>query len=419
VSHPIHQHTFPNGLTLLAERMDDVRSAALNFLVPAGCVFDPPRRLGMASLLCELLTRGAGNRDSRQLALALDNLGVDHRESVGNRHARFWGATLARNLPGALELYADILLRPHLPEEELEPVKALALQDLQALEDEPQALVMRSLHKHNYPVPLSNDSTGTAEGIEATTLEEIRAFHGERFRPAGSILSVAGDIHWEELRDQVGALFGGWQGEADQELDLGPEPEHRDHVTKESEQTHIAVAYPSVPVVHPDYYNALGAVNVLHGGMSARLFTEIREKRGLCYAVSAGYQAFKDRGSIVCYSGTTNQRAQETLDQLLYELARLAEGILPDEVERVQAGLKSTLIMRQESTSARAGVLANDWYYFGRVRGFDEIRAAIDGLTPSSIVEHVRRFPPRDFRIVTLGPSALRVSAQEELKTTH
>src|SRR5438876_7985428 len=145
VPQEVYQHTFANGLTLLAERMEHVRSAALNFLVPAGCVYDPPERLGTASMLSELITRGAGKRDSRELTLALDNLGLDRDETVGSMHMRFWGATLDRNLPAVLEIYADILRRPHLPEDELEPVQALALQDLQSLEDEPRQKVLIEL----------------------------------------------------------------------------------------------------------------------------------------------------------------------------------------------------------------------------------------------------------------------------------
>src|SRR5215468_6940176 len=153
VSQDIYQHTFDNGLTLLAERMEHVRSAALNFLVPAGCVYDPPDHLGMASVLAGLITRGAGKRNSRELTLALDNLGLDRDESVGSMHMRFWGATLSRNLPAALELYADILRRPHLPEDEMDAVKALALQDIQSLEDEPRAKMMIELRKQHFPPP--------------------------------------------------------------------------------------------------------------------------------------------------------------------------------------------------------------------------------------------------------------------------
>src|SRR5438105_8101117 len=117
--------------------MEHVRSAALNFLVPAGCAYDPPESPGLASVLSEMITRGAGGRDSRALTEALDNLGLDRDESVGSLHMRFWGSTLARNIPAALEIYADVLRRPRLPAAEIDAVKALALQDLQGLEDEP------------------------------------------------------------------------------------------------------------------------------------------------------------------------------------------------------------------------------------------------------------------------------------------
>lgn len=405
----VFQHTFANGLTLLAERMEHVRSAALNFLIPAGCAYDPAAELGIGSVLADLITRGAGERDSRALTLALDNLGLDRDESVGTMHTRFWGATLSRNLAPALEIYADILRRPHLPEAEIEAVQALALQDLQSLEDEPRQKVLIELRKRHFPAPLGHDRRGTVNGIENLTIAKVRAHFRRLFGPQGSIISVAGKIEWEALRDQVGRLFGDWQGPKESSLMLAPALEQRAHIQKETTQTQIALAYPSVPIGDPDYYRAMGAVNVLSGGMSARLFTEVREKRGLCYAVWASYSTFKDRASVFCYAGTTNERAQETLDVTLKELRRLPDGIEPEEVERVKAGLKSSLIMQEESTSARAGSLASDWYYLGRVRSFDEIQSAVNGLTPEDITAHLRRYPLKDFTLVTLGPKGLTV----------
>jgi predicted Zn-dependent peptidase len=406
----IFHETFPNGLTLLAERMKQVRSAALNFLVPAGCAYDPPEHQGIASVLADLIIRGAGQRNSRELTLALDNLGLDRDESVGSLHVRFWGATLSRNLPAALEIYADILRRPHLPADQLDAVKALAFQELQSIEDEPKQKVLIELRRRHYPAPLGQDRRGNREGIESLSADTIRSHYQRLFQPRGTILSVAGNIDWKKLRDQVGRLFGDWKGNPEPALTLGPTLTPREHIEKETTQTQIGIAYPSVPIGHEDYYAAQGAVNVLSGGMSARLFTEVREKRGLCYAVWASYQTFKDRASVVCYAGTTNERAQETLDVTLQELKRLEQGIEAEEVERVQAGLKSSLIMQEESTSARAGTLASDWYYLGRVRPLDEIQAAIDSLSPQGITEHLHRHPPRDFTIVTLGPKPLRMS---------
>jgi predicted Zn-dependent peptidase len=387
--------------------MDHVRSAAVNFLVPAGCVYDPPEQLGLVSIFSDMITRGAGDRDSRALTLAMDSLGLDHSESVGQLHLRFWGSTLARNIPPALELFADVLRRPHLPAEELDSVKALALQDLQSLEDEPRAKVMVELRRRFWPAPLGQDRRGTPESIAGIMPQSLRAFHDARFGPKGVILSVAGNMEWQPLRDQVEKLFGDWTGAGTPPPELVVPIKGNAHLEKDTTQTQIVIAYPSVPFGHAEYYAALGAVQVLSGGMGARLFTEVREKRGLCYAVSANYQTFKQVAGVLTYAGTTTERAQETLDVTIAELKRMSDGVTDEEVQRVRAGLKSSVIMQEESTSSRAGALASDWYYLGRVRPTEEIQQAIDALSPASILEHVNKYPPRDFTIVTLGKNAL------------
>jgi predicted Zn-dependent peptidase len=150
---------------------------------------------------------------------------------------------------------------------------------------------------------------------------------------------------------------------------------------------------------------------VLSGGMSARLFTEVREKRGLCYTVYATMHSLKDRGSVLCYAGTSSERAQETLDVTLGELERLADGITADELARLKARVKSGLIMQQESSSARSGAIARDWYHLGRVRTLNEVGRLVDALTEKSISDYLAAHPPRDFTIVTLGPEPLRFPA--------
>lgn len=395
-------------MVLLAEHMEHVRSAALNFLVPAGCAYDPPGGKGTASIFSEIITRGAGKRSSRELSLALDNLGLDRDESTGQIHMRFWGATVAKNIPAALEIYADILRRPHLPDDELSPVQALALQDIQSLEDEPRGKVIVELRKRYWPAPYGNDRRGTPQDIAKITPNKIRKFYRDTFGPRDTILSVAGNIDWPRLKEQVETLFGDWESTSDRPLQTKEGPGGIKHLKKDTTQTQIAIAYPSVPFGHPDYYTANGAIQVLSGGMGARLFTEVREKRGLCYSVSASHQTFKDRACVIVYAGSTNERAQETLDVTVAELNRLCEGVSDEEVQRVKAGLKSSVIMQQESTSSRAGSLAGDWYYLGRIRPREEIQAAIDGLSSKKIVEHVKKCPVRDFTLVTLGPKSLK-----------
>jgi len=407
----IYTHTFANGLTLLAERMDHVRSAAFNFMLPAGFVYEPPAHRGVASVLMELLTRGAGDRDSRQLSLALDSLGLDHGESVGPLHAYLSGATLARNLPAVLDLYHDILRKPHLPEDEVDSVKDLLLLDLQGLEDDPQEKVMVELYERHYPNPLGADRRGTPETVASIKHKLVNDHYRRYFQPRNAIVSVAGNIEWEPLRDQIARLFGDWTPGEPPSLKLGATGAKLTHLPKEQTQTLIAMACPSVPFGHPDYYAAMGAVNVLGGGMSSRLFTEVREKRGLSYSVGATYRTFKDRATILAYAGSKSERAQETLDVMWAELQRLVQGIDAEELHRVKVGLKTSLVMQQESSRSRAGSLTGDWYYLGRIRNLDEIQAAVEQLTAESIVNYLQRHPLRDFTVVTLGPQELTMPA--------
>lgn len=403
----VWQHTLANGLVLLAERMEHVRSAAINFLVPAGSAFDSPGKFGTATVLADLITRGAGDRDSRELSLALDNLGVDRDESVGAINMRFWGSTLSTNAYAALDIFADVIRRPHFPEEELEAAQSLALQDILGLEDSPQQKVMVELRRRYYPPPLNRDRRGLTADIESLTIEDVRRQHRKLFRPNGAILSVAGNIEWERLRDQVEKLFGDWpRGEAIEPVPQPHAPESH-HIQKDTQQTQIAWAWPSAPIGDGQYYAARAAEGVLSGGMSARLFTEVREKRGLCYSVGVRHETFKDRGTMVGYAGTGADRAQQTLDVTLAELKRLKDGATDDEIDRVKAGLKSSLIMQEESTSARAGSIASDWYFLGRVRDFDEIQRQIDGLNPAAIAGYLEKYPVQDVTLVTLGPAAL------------
>lgn len=403
----LFQHTYPNGLTLLAERIDHVRSATMYFMVPAGYVNEPADRLGLAGVLAEMLSRGAGNCDSKQLSLALDNLGADRSEAAGAFNITLSAGTLARNLASVLRLYADVIRRPWLPDEELAPAVDLARQDLQGLDDSPSDLCLLELKRRYYPVPYNRNQYGTSDTLTTITPADVRRFHAERFRPNGAILSVAGNLDWPRLQSQVGELFGDWTGVAATPV---PSPDHRPesgHITKDTNQTQIGVAYPTAPFGSDDFYPARGAIAVLSGGMSSRLFTEVREKRGLCYSVSASYDQVKGMASVVCYAGSRTEKAQETLDVTVGELRRLKDGIADEEVDRVRAGLKTSLIMQQESTAARAGAMAADWFYLGRVRTIDEIQTAIDGLTPGSLLAHLDRYPAKDFTVVTLGPKPL------------
>lgn len=408
----LEQHVFPNGLVLLAEPMPGVQSAAFTFLLPAGAAFEPEDRGGSASMLAEWITRGAGGRSSRELLTALDNLGVNHAEGAHTVHTGVSGATLGRNLLPALEIIADVLRRPTLDEAEIEPIRALALQSLQSLEDDPSSKVIHELRRRHFPDPWGRSAVGTANGVENASPDDLRAFHQVGYRPNGSILAVAGAIDWATLRRAVERLFGDWPERPAPAVRLRPGGDLRAHLLKETNQTQIALAYPAVTLDHPDYYRARAATAILGGYSSARLFTEVREKRGLCYSVYAHYEALRDRAAVLCYAGTSSERAQESLDVTLQEIRRLArEGVRIDELDMMRAGLKSSLIMQQESTMSRSGALASDWYYLGRVRSLEEIARALDALTPEDVSTYAASQPIDEATIVILGPESLATPA--------
>lgn len=388
--------------------MRSVESAAFSILVPAGAGHDPVGLVGRASLTSELLLRGAGDRDSRQLVNDLDNLGVERGESVSTVHANFGGATLAENIHAALAIYADLLRRPHLPEDKLEACRQVILQELYAVEDEPAHKLMQELRRTHFAPPYGRPPQGEIEGVEALSIDDARECFIAHYQPRGTILGVAGKLDWPRLKEQVGELLGDWPEMTASELPAAQSRSGRVHLDYDANQTQIGIAYDSVPYRHPDYYHASAGVGVLSSGMSARLFTEVREKRGLCYSVYASYQTTRDLGAVLCYAGTSAERAQETLDVTLAELRRLTLGIEEDELARLKARVKSSLIMQQESSSARAGAMVRDWYHLGRVRTLDEIGRIVDGLTRDGINRYLAEQPPRTFTIATLGPAELR-----------
>lgn len=406
----IYDHTFDNGLTLLGEEMPWLESAAFAFIVPAGAIHDPAHRLGLSNLTCDMLQRGSGDRSSREFVEALERLGVDRSSSVSLTHSNFSGATLAANLLPAISLHADLLRRPLLPVQQLEEARQVCFQELRAVEDDLAHRTLERVRQLQYPAPWGSAVQGQVDHVQAITLEDVTSHYERCYGPSNAILSVAGKLDWSALREHVGELFSDWKAKPDASIEETTIAGTHDHIAHDSNQTHLAIAYPSVPYRHEDYYQARAAVGVLSDGMSSRLFTEVREKEGLCYTIYATVNTLRDRGSVLCYSATSTERAQETLDTALRELVRLKDGVEESELNRLKARIKSSLIMQQESSASRAVAMAIDWYHLGSVRPMEEVSSKINALTATTISEYLKRNPPTDFKVASLGAQPLEVN---------
>ena len=405
----VDKYILKNGMVILGEPMEEVGSAAFVFRLPAGAATLPEGCGGAGEIITDWILRGAGEMDSRQLIDALDGLGLHRSSSVGSRHIALGAALEADNLAEALDLHADIILRPKLVAEQFELARELAKQQLLSLDDDPRGKVMLKLREQFYPPPLGRSPLGSINELDGLTAEKTAEIAKQRFNLSETIFTVAGKYDFESVCRQMESLFEIEQAELGRQAATGQRAGNYLHEHHDGAQVHIGLMTTTVAASDPDYYNARVIVAVLAGGMSSRLFTEVREKRGLCYAIGARYHGLKEMAGICCYAGTTPEKGQETLDVIKAEFDRLADGISAEEMQRAKVGLKSSLIMQSESSSQRADGIGSDFYLLGRVRSLDEIKQEIEKVSVDSALEFLQNNKFEKFTVVTIGPREISV----------
>lgn len=403
--------SLPNGLTILAQPMPWLRTAAFALAVRAGVECEPEGRGGLAGLLCEMAQRGAGPYSSRNVVALQDNLGLDHSAGVSSALASYGAAMPGESLSDALRLYAEIIRRPHLPGDQLDDARMGALQEVRAIKDEPTQQVILRLKTMQYGPRAGRPTCGDEPGLNAIKMKDVNQFYAQRYRPSGAILGIAGNFDIDPIVALAEELFGDWSGEQiDIPNDASGQPGYQ-HISQESSQTHIGFSFDAVPLGDPNYYSMRAGVGILSDGMSSRLFDRVREQRGLCYTVSLSAHSMRDRGAIIGYAGTTPERAQETLDVTMREIESLVDGIEPGELERLKVRVQSSLIMEQESSWSRVSSLISDWYHRGRIVSMAELEQRIESLRIDSILDYWKSNPPQGYRVVTLGQNPLVIPA--------
>jgi predicted Zn-dependent peptidase len=397
-----------NGLTVIVEPLEAFSSVSYELHVSGGLVSDDEETFGNSLLLPDLSERGVAGMDSRAFSDAFDNLGFRHGTSVSSERFIFRGTGLADVFSAALELTSKQVLAATLPEQEVASIVELLKQDEKSLDDAPSRKVAVELSKRYLPHPFNRQSYIDPTKIEKLSAKNCRALFDKCVRPDGAILSVAGNVKESEVLKEIEKYFGDWSGKGVVEPKFtGVSDPFQYHIQKDTAQVQISLIYPSVKFGEPLFYTSKVCNEILSGGMFGRLFVEVREKRGLCYSVYSRHSGGKYAGTVYAYSGTTPERATDTLTVMLETIKGVKGTVTQEELDRAKVNLKSTLIISEESAASRAGSNAGDYWLHGRIRTLEEISKEIDKVTASDIDQYIEKYSPDKFSLVTLGPKPL------------
>src|SRR6266700_1815577 len=303
-------HQLSNGLEMVGQYMPSLNSITLGFQLDAAIIHEPEEKLGLSHLFEYMLFQGTKQKDARALNEAFESLGVRKGASAGWETARVMAQMVNTRFDAVLPLMHEILLTPTFPNNELEQMRSIVLQEIRRRDDEPMSRIF-DLARANYyrGSALGRPSLGTTESVQQLQRQDLRDFWKARYQPDNVLFSIAGKFDWEHVVEQLEKLFGTWSGQTT------PSPEERPVPTaslalehQEGKQEHLSLMFPFPNYTDPDYYAAQVIGEVLGGTMASRLFVEVREKRGLVYGISAGLTSNKHIGATRIYAGTTPEQ---------------------------------------------------------------------------------------------------------------
>ena len=375
----------PSGLSVVTDRMPHLESASLGVWAGAGSRNEAPDEHGISHLLEHMAFKGTKRRTSRQIAEEIEAVGGDLNASTSAESTGFYARVLKADVPLALDVLSDILSEPTFEPEELRREQNVIVQEIGAVEDTPDDLVFERLHETAFPKqPLGRSILGTPETVRSFNSARIRTYLSRNYRAPDMLVAAAGAVEHERIVSEAEKRFASFIGPAAP----APEPAHFGGgtrvETRDLEQVHIALALQGLPVRDEQLYSLQVFTSVLGGGMSSRLFQEVRENRGLCYAIHAFHMPYSDTGMFALYAGTDEADAPELMRVAIDQIAIATETLNEAEVARAKAQMKAGLLMALESSEARLGQIARQMLAYGRPIPLDEIVAKVDAVTVAS-----------------------------------
>jgi predicted Zn-dependent peptidase len=396
----------PSGLTVVTDAMAHLESASLGVWVGAGSRDEREDEHGVSHLLEHMAFKGTKRRTARQIAEEIEAVGGDLNAATSVETTAYYARVLKADVPLALDVLSDILADPSFDSAELKREQNVVVQEIGAVEDDPSDLVFEYLQEEAFPdQPVGRSILGTPDSVCGFRPDDLRAYLARNYRAPDMVVVATGAVNHASVVADVERRFASFTAPA------GPEPLPAkfgggSHVERRDlEQAHIAFGLEGLPQRDPSLFSLQIFSSVMGGGMSSRLFQEVRETRGLCYSIYCYHAPYSDTGFFGLYAGTDSKTAPELMQVVIDELRAATGNVTEAEIARAKAQMKAGLLMALESSSARAEQLARQMFAWDRPMPLDEIVAKIEAVTVESVRQAGRSLIARSRpAIAALGP---------------
>jgi predicted Zn-dependent peptidase len=404
----IQREVLPNGLTIITEKMDHIRSVSLGIWVKSGSRHEDAPVNGISHFIEHMVFKGTTSRTAEDIARQVDSIGGNMDAFTGKETVCFNMKVLDEHLPVAIDILSDLVLNPVFAPGEITRERGVILEEIKMDEDNPDYLV-HELFTQNFfkDHPLGKPILGTKETVKRFDQEAILADYARKFVPGNLIISAAGNIEHAEVVDLLRKRFAdlkpgsnGWHNSP---------PKISSRITlrnkKSLEQVQICLGVPSYEISNSKRYVSYVLNTLLGGGMSSRLFQNVREKQGLVYSIFSELNPFRDTGCLSVYAGTSRESAPKVVKSVLQEFRNFKEVLLSEEeLKRGKDQLKGSLMLSLESSTARMSNLARQEMYYDRFVGMDEIIDRIQAVTSEDVQKSAQElFKPETIAVTVLG----------------
>lgn len=410
----VQRTVLPGGLRVLSESVPGVRSAAFGISATTGSRDEDAAHAGSAHFLEHLLFKGTPRRSPLDIAAELDSVGADHNAYTAKEHTCYYAKVLDRDLPLAVDVIGDMVVNATLDPEEVETERGVILEEIAMYEDEPADLVDDVFAEKFFGAsPLARPILGTIDTIRALPRERIMEQYRDAYVPGELVVTAAGSLDHTELVERVQEMF------ADQLAAAGdtrpsrprsaepPVPVHGGTIlrSRETEQAHLLIGMEGMTRLDPRWYALRLLSAALGGGMSSRLFQEVREKRGLAYAVQAFHMSYADTGAFQIYAGCLPDKIDEVIGVCREELAKVASsGLTSEELSRAKGQIRGAMVLGGEGTNARMGRILSHELNQPRHYSVDEDLTRLDAVTDTDVAEVAADLLNRPRALAVIGP---------------